>query len=150
MNALNYKISAVFLLTASAVFAQVPPPPQPVPNGPAPVLQELPQVSFGGSVASGQVSGTPLALSLRDALQRGLRYNLGILTNRDIVDTVKAERRRTLSTLLPNLSVGATQTSQQIDLVAFGFNFPGFPKIIGPFGYQNVRAYFEQTVYDRT
>ena len=92
----------------------------------------------------------PLALSLRDAIQRGLRYNLGILTNRDIADTVKAERRRTLSTLLPNLSVGATQTSQQMDLVAFGLNVPGFPTVVGPFGYQNVRAYLEQTVYDRT
>jgi len=101
-------------------------------------------------VAAGQATATPLQLSLRDAIQRGLQYNLGVLSNRDIVDTVRAERRRTLSTLLPNLSVGATQTSQQIDLVAFGFNFPGFPQIIGPFGYQNVRAYFQQTVYDRT
>jgi outer membrane protein TolC len=89
-------------------------------------------------------------LSLREAIRRGLLYNLGVLNNRDVADTVRAERRRTLSTLLPNLSVGATQTSQQNDLVAFGFNFPGFPQIIGPFGYQNVRAFVEQTVYDRT
>jgi len=113
-------------------------------------MQESPQVSFGGSVAAGQVSATPLALSLRDAIQRGLRYNLGILTNRDIVDTVKAERRRTLSTLLPNLSACATQTSQQLDLVAFGLSVSGFPKVVGPYGYQNVRAYLQQTVYDRT
>ncbi|MGA2715195.1 MAG: TolC family protein [Bryobacteraceae bacterium] len=138
------------LLTAGAALAQVPPPPQAVPNGPAPVLMEQPQVSFSGSVATGQVSAMPLALSLRDAIQRGLRYNLGILTNRDIADTVKAERRRTLSTLLPSLSVGATQTSQQIDLVAFGLSLPGIPVVVGPFGYQNVRAYFQQTVYDRT
>jgi len=101
-------------------------------------------------VATGQATATPLRLSLRDAIRRGLQYNLGVLSNRDIVDTVRAERRRTLSTLLPNLSLGATQTSQQINLVAFGFNFPGFPQVIGPFGYQNVRAYFQQTVYDRT
>ncbi len=130
--------------------AQVPPPPQARSNGPAPVLQEQPQVSFGGSVPTGTVSATPLGLSLRDAIQRGLRYNLGILTSRDIADTVKAERRRTLSTLLPNIYAGATQTSQQIDLAAFGFNLPGIPKINGPFGYQNVRGFVEQTVYDRT
>jgi outer membrane protein TolC len=54
--------------------------------------------------------------------------------------------------LLPNLSAGAMQTSQQIDLVAFGLNAPGLPipSVAGPFGYQNVRAYLEQTVYDRT
>jgi len=112
-------------------------------------MQEPYVVSFSGSVAGGQASATPLALSLRDAIQRGLRYNLGILVNGDIVDTVRAERRRALSTLLPNLSVGATQTSQQTDLVAFGISGPGFPAIVGPFGYQNVRAYFEQTVFDR-
>jgi outer membrane protein TolC len=79
----------------------------------------------------------------------GLKYNLGILTNRDVVDVVAAERRRTLSTLLPNLSAGITQNSAQNDLVAFGLNLPGFPKIVGPFGYQNARAYVQQTIYDR-
>lgn len=114
-------------------------------------MQEQPQVFFSGSVPTGQASATTLALSLRDAIQRGLRYNLGILNSHDIADTAKAERRRTLSTLLPNFSVGATQTSQQVDLVAFGFSsFPGIPAVVGPFGYQNVRAYFQQTVYDRT
>ncbi len=137
-------------LIAYEALAQVPPPPQAPPNGPAPVLQEPFQVSYGGSVATGQASATPLDLSLRDAIRRGLQFNLGILTNRDIVDTVRAERQRTLSTLLPNLSAGATQTSQQLDLVAFGFSIPGFPTVVGPFGYQNVRAYLQQTVYDRT
>jgi outer membrane protein TolC len=152
MNVLRSKTWVVFFLTGIAARAQVPPPPEVVVNGPAPVLSEQPQISFSGSVANGQVSAVPLALSLRDAIQRGLRYNLGILTNRDIADTVKAERRRTLSTLLPNLSVGATQTSEQFDLVAFGLSVPvsGFPKVVGPFGYQNVRAYFQQTIYDRT
>src|ERR1700735_964376 len=98
MNALRSKICVLFLMSAGAALAQVPPPPQVVPNGPAPVLTEQPQVSYYGSVATGQVSAMPLALSLRDAIQRGLRYNLGILTNRDIADVVKAERRRTLST----------------------------------------------------
>jgi outer membrane protein TolC len=150
MNAFPHKTPVLFLLAAFAAMAQVPPPPQARPNGPAPVLQEQPQISFSGSVATGAVSATPLALSLRDAIQRGLRYNLGILTSRDIADTVKAERRRTLSTLLPNVYAGAMQTSQQIDLAAFGFNLPGIPTIVGPFGYQNVRGYVEQTVYDRT
>ena len=129
---------------------QVAPPPQVVPNGPAPVVQQQPQIFFNGSLPTGQASATPLDLSLRDAIQRGLRYNLGVLTSRDIADTAKAERRRTLSTLLPNISAGATQTSQQFDLVAFGLNVPGFPAVVGPFGYENVRAYAQQTVFDRT
>ena len=125
MNAFPHKTPVVFLLAALAAMAQAPPPPEARVNGPAPVLQGQPQISFSGSVATGTLSATPLALSLRDAIQRGLRYNLGILTSRDIADTVKAERRKTLSTLLPNVYAGATQTSQQIDLAAFGFNLPG-------------------------
>src|ERR1700749_5091096 len=132
MDAFPHKTPLVFLLAAFAAMAQVPPPPEARLNGPAPVLQAQPHTSFSGSVATGTVSATPVALSLRDAIQRGLRYNLGILTSRDIADTAKAERRRTLSTLLPNVSVGATQTSQQIDLIAFGFNLPNFPAIVGP------------------
>jgi outer membrane protein TolC len=146
---LNFKTSVVTLLASTAALAQVPPPPQAPLNGPAPVLRQQPQISFDGSVPTGTATATRLELTLRDAIRRGLQYNLGVLTNRDLVDTAAADRRRTLSTLLPNLSAGATQTSQQIDLAAFGFNFPGFPLIVGPFGYQNVRAFAEQTVYDR-
>ncbi len=130
--------------------AQLAPPPQPVPNGPAPIVQAPLELSYSGSVPTGQATATPLNLSLRESIRRGLQFNLGVLVNRDIADTARAERRRALSTLLPNLSVGAVQTSQQFDLAAFGFSVPGFPTVVGPFGYQNVRAYASQTVYDRT
>lgn len=147
---MTLKLSVLLPLIACGALAQVPPPPQVTPNGPAPVLQQPLPVYYNGSVPTGPVTATPLDLSLREAIRRGLLYNLGVLSNRDIADTVKAERRRTLSALLPNISAGATQTSQQLDLVAFGLNVPGFPTVVGPFGYQNVRAYFEQTVFDRT
>jgi outer membrane protein TolC len=137
------------LLGNLATWGQVAPPPQPVPNGPPPVITQGPAVSYSGSVPAGQASATPLSLALRDAIQRGLKYNLGILTNRDVVDIAAVERRRTLSTLLPNVSAGATQVSSQIDLVAFGLSLPGFPAVVGPFGYQNVRAFAQQTIYDR-
>jgi outer membrane protein TolC len=139
----------VALLALPAAQSQVAPPPQPVPNGPAPVLQQTSLIDYSGSVPTGQASAMPLALSLRDAIQRGLKYNLGILVNGDLADIASAERRRTLSTLLPTFTAGATQNSLQEDLVAFGFSLPGFPAIIGPFGYQNVRLYAQQTVYDR-
>ncbi|MEP6714864.1 MAG: TolC family protein [Terriglobia bacterium] len=133
----------------TAAWSQVAPPPQPVPNGPAPVLNEPLRATFNGSIPTGQASPTPLSLSLRQAIQMGLKYNLGVLTNRDIVDIAAAQRRRALSTLLPNISAGATQNSAQNDLVAFGLNVPGFPQIVGPFGYENARAYAQQTIYDR-
>jgi len=132
----------------AAALAQVPPPPQPVPNGPPAVLRERPQAIYTGSIPQGQ-PGAPIDLSLREAIRRGLQFNLGVLTNRDLADSARIERRQALSTLLPNVSAGAVQTSQQIDLVAFGLSVPGFPAIVGPFGYENLRAYVQQTVYDR-
>jgi len=149
---LTFRTFVLIPFVVGAAFAQVPPPPQPIPNGPAPVLQQPAQIYYNGSVAAGQASATPLDLTLREAIRRGLQANLGILTNRDVADVAKAERRRALSTLLPQVAVGAIQTSQQIDLAAFGFNvpIPGFSSIVGPFGYQNVAGYVQQTVYDRT
>lgn len=134
----------------SVLLAQVPPPPVPAAGEQPSILRVQPGISYGGSVAQGQANGTALALTLKDAIQRGLQYNLGVLTSRDIAEAAKVERRRALASLLPNVSAGLTQTSQQLDLVAFGFSLPGFPTVIGPFGYENARAYFEQTVYDRT
>ena len=135
-------------LSANRAYPQVPPPPQAVPNGPPLILQQQPQVTFDGSISSGQASAARLSLSLRDAIQRGLQYNIGVLTSGDIVAEIRAERRRNLSTLLPQLYAGATQNSLQQDLAVFGISVPGFPTIVGPYGYQNVRAYFQQTVYD--
>jgi outer membrane protein TolC len=147
---LNFKILVLFPLALGAASAQVAPPPEAVPNGPAPVLQQPPVVYYSGSIPTGQATATPLDLALRDAIQRGLRYNLGILMNGDIAASARDDRRRALSTLLPQIFAGATQTSQQIDLAAFGFTAPGIPTIVGPFGYQNARAYAQQTIYDRT
>ncbi len=149
----EFKIKIRTLVAAFSGFvgawAQVPPPPQPAPNGPPPVLQQRLQVDFSGSLPTGEAASAPLALSLRDAIQRGLKYNLGILVNGDLADIAAVERRRALSTLLPTVSAGATQNSVQEDLVAFGLNLPGIPAIVGPFGYQNARVYAQQTVYDR-
>ncbi|HZL56900.1 MAG TPA: TolC family protein, partial [Bryobacteraceae bacterium] len=147
MNILRLQVAGA--LSAVIAWGQIPPPPQPIPNGPAPVLTKPIQIQYNGSIPSGTASPTVLTLTLRDAIQRGLKYNLGVLTNRDAVDLAAVERRRALSTLLPNLSAGVTQNSAQNNLVAFGFNVPGFPAIVGPFSYQNARAYLQQTVYDR-
>jgi outer membrane protein TolC len=141
---------SVLILVAGACLAQLPPPPQTVASGPPPVIQQgLAGASYAGSVPAGTVSPDALPLSLRDALQRGLRTNLGILTNQDAVDLAAEERRRTLSALLPSAYAGVTQHSLQTDLAAFGLNVPGFPTVVGPFGVEDARAYARQTIYDR-
>ncbi len=48
--------------------------------------------NFKGSVSSGQVSAQPLDLTLDDAMQRGLRTNLGIILSGTQTDSARAQR----------------------------------------------------------
>jgi outer membrane protein TolC len=105
---------------------------------------------FQGSVVSGQPSATPLALSLQDAIARGLKNNLGLLVSDTASRQAHAERVRALSALLPLVGGNISETVQQINLASFGFNFPGAPKVVGPFGVTDLRASASQSVFDYT
>jgi outer membrane protein TolC len=105
---------------------------------------------FQGSAPSGQASPSALSLSLDDAIQRGLKTNLGLLTRENSSTTARAARLRSLSALLPYVSGGLTASEQQINLATFGFRFSGVPQVIGPFGYQDARATSSVTLFDQT
>jgi outer membrane protein TolC len=107
---------------------------------------------FQGSVPMGTASPTPLALTLRDAIDRGLRTNLGLLVSGSASDTARGERLRSLSALLPQVNGTVSETIEQRNLKTIGFNFqfPGvsIPTIVGPFHYTDVRASTSFSVYD--
>ncbi|MBV8819636.1 MAG: TolC family protein, partial [Acidobacteriaceae bacterium] len=103
--------------------------------------------SYQGSVPQGTASATPIPLTLGDAINRGLKANLGLLTSQESSRQVRAERYRALSALLPNVTGTLSMTEQQSNLQALGFlfNFPaglGFsiPHIVGPYSYQSALA----------
>jgi outer membrane protein TolC len=111
--------------------------------------------AFQGSVSSGAPSAQPLALSLDDALQRGLRYNLGAIDSQQTSRQAHGETIAARSQLFPNLSGNLLETVQQVDLAAFGFKFnlppsAGFsiPKVVGPFNYFDLRAALTQRLAD--
>jgi outer membrane protein TolC len=110
------------------------------------------QSQFSGSVPQGALSPQPIKLSLRDAIARGLKANLGVLTSNTADDSARGERLRTLSALLPHLEAGGGETVQQINLETIGFNLhiPGvyIPQIAGPFHYTDVRAYASWEAYN--
>lgn len=99
-------------------------------------LSQLQPSDFQGSVPQGTASATPISLSLEDAIRRGLKANLGILTSQDTSEEVRAQRLSALSALLPKLTGSLSENVQQLNLQTLGISFPGFPKIIGPFSYQ--------------
>lgn len=110
------------------------------------------QNQFLGSVPTGQVTGTPLDLSLKDAFDRALKYNLGVIESGQNTRAAHAVRLRSLDALLPDLSARISGALQQINLKAQGFNLnvPGIriPTIVGPFGVADARAYLSQEVFN--
>lgn len=105
------------------------------------------QDRFAGSVASGTASGTSLPLSLADAIARGMRTNLGALVANQDIRSAQGARGEALSRLLPNITAGISETSEQLNLAAFGFgHFPGISEIVGPFGLTDTRAFLSQPI----
>jgi outer membrane protein TolC len=96
--------------------------------------------SFQGSVASGEVSAQPIELTLDDAMQRGLKTNLGVILSGTQTASARGQKLSQLQTLLPSIDFNAQEAVMQVDLAAQGLRIPGFPTIIGPFGYTDLRA----------
>lgn len=107
------------------------------------------QSPYWGGVPTGTASPTPLDLSLEDAVNRGLRQNLGGLLSDDAISGARGERWRVLSALLPNLTTATSYGVRQNDLKAdIGLDFPGVPHVIGPFGVVDTRGYLDQSIFN--
>jgi outer membrane protein TolC len=117
------------------------------------VLSAQTRNPFAGSVPAGQQTGAALDLSIGDAIDRALKYNLGVVESGQYERTAHAIRLRNLNALLPNLSLRLNESLEQIDPKALGvaINIPGLirtPTSIGPFAVQDVRAYVSQDVFN--
>jgi outer membrane protein TolC len=124
---------------AAAQSSVVPPPTLPSPPS---------ATDFQGSVPQGQASGQTIDLSLDDAMQRGLQTNLGIILSSTQTAGARAARLSQLQSLLPGVDFSAKEAVMQTDLPAEGLRIPGFPKVIGPFGYVDIRASLSWSVID--
>jgi len=121
----------------SAAGAQVPSVPNPTSPTPS---------SYQGSVPTGEATTQTIELSLDDAVQRGLKANLGIILSGTQTASVRGEKLTELQSLLPSVDFKGTESVQQVDLAAQGLRIPGFPTIIGPFGYTDLRAYLSWSI----
>jgi outer membrane protein TolC len=96
--------------------------------------------SYQGSVTSDKATADTLALTLDDAVQRGLKNNLGLLLSGTQTANSRGQRLQDLQALLPDIDASAKESLQQVDLAAEGLKIPGFPTIIGPYGYTDLRV----------
>jgi outer membrane protein TolC len=106
--------------------------------------------SFQGGVPQGEVSSQRLELSLDDAILRGLRNNLGVILSGTQTAGARGQRLSQLQNLLPDVELNTKQAVQQVDLAALGLRAAGFPRIIGPFGYIDIRGNLTWSLLDLT
>ncbi len=153
------------LLAAAPVRAQFGPP-----AGGASAGSRAVQLSVGGtspgnvqgSLPSGEtVTEQALPMSLSEAIQRGLKYNLSAVASANAQREANAARMSARAQMRPDFSGDLREAAQQTNLAAAGLNFsslptvPGvtgfsFPSIVGPYHYFDVRASVTQSVADMT
>jgi len=109
------------------------------------------QSNFSGSVPGKFVPGS-LPISLQDAIDRGLKQNLGALLSSQDVTAARGSRWQELSALLPHVTATPLVDVSQVNLKEFGFNFNfsgvNIPSVVGPFAYFDARAFVNQQLFD--
>jgi outer membrane protein TolC len=93
----------------------------------------------GSLVKQAPVPGV-LALTLDQAIHMGLQYNLGLVLSGTNAGSARAQQLQQLQALLPTVTGTAKESAQQTNLRAEGLSIPGFPTIIGPYAYTDIRA----------
>ena len=106
------------------------------------------QNPFAGSVPEGKATSEVLPLAFKDAIERGLRNNLGLLLQSDSTLAARGQKWKDLSDLLPNLTTGTSENLAQNNLAAQGIRFPGVPLIVGPYGFFDTRAYLSLSLFN--
>jgi outer membrane protein TolC len=109
------------------------------------------QNTFAGSVPSKPAPGV-LQISLLDAIDRGLKQNLGLLLSSAETQSARGQRWQQLSALLPHVSAGPYVDVSKINLTELGFLFtiPGvnLPTTVGPYSYFDARVDVSQSLLD--
>jgi outer membrane protein TolC len=102
---------------------------------------------FLGSVPTGTATNKVVHLSLRDAINLALRYNLGRIETAENARIARGQRLRALSALLPQITAGAAENVEQFSSATLGINVPQIPRVNGPFSYSTAQATASQTLF---
>jgi outer membrane protein TolC len=107
---------------------------------------------FSGSVPTKPVSGR-ISLSLQDAIDLGLKHNLGLMLSRAETRAARGQRWQELSALLPRVTAGPYVAESKVNLAQVGLgkaaaNVFHISPEVGPFSYFDARAAVNQTIFD--
>lgn len=107
---------------------------------------------FSGSVPEKLVPGR-MPLSLQEAINLGLKHNLGLLLSSADTRAARGERWQELSALLPHVAADPFIADSKINLAQVGLgnaaaNVFHISPSVGPFSYFDARAAFSQSLFD--
>jgi outer membrane protein TolC len=106
------------------------------------------QGSFSGSTADGTSTGGVLSLTLHEALGRGMRFNLGTISEGAAVMQAQGQRQVARSSLLPNLNAAISEEFERVNLRTMGVESNTFP-LTATFNFFDARAArLNQSVFD--
>jgi outer membrane protein TolC len=103
-----------------------------------------------GSIPSGPTTNLVLRLTLSEAINGAVRYNLGAIESDENTRAARGQRLLALSHLLPQVSAGINENVDQVNLTALGLGAvktPGIPAIAGPFSYSTASASLSQSLF---
>jgi outer membrane protein TolC len=133
---------------------------QSVPADSASIVKTSSSIQVQGALAgsirrTGEQSFSGM-LSLRDAIQRGLEYNLSAVGLVNAIRQAEGQRAVARSALRPTITGEVRDAEQRVNLAALGVTFdvpvPGFslPQAVGPFNVVDLRATVSQRIIDMT
>jgi len=92
-----------------------------------------------------------MPLSLQDAIDRGLKQNLGVLLSSTDIRSARGQRWEQLSELLPHVTAAPYVAASEINLAQLGFTSlagVNIPPSVGPFSYFDARVTVTQSLFD--
>jgi outer membrane protein TolC len=151
----GYELSRTFLVVGVLLYGVAPSLAQtdttPSSSTPGQAIPGTTGVSpFSGSVPAQLVPGV-MPLSLQDAMDRGLKQNLGLLLSNTDTRAARGQRWEQLSALLPHATAAPSETASEINLPELGLtSLDGItiPASIGPFSYFDARVNVTQSLFD--
>jgi len=110
---------------------------------------------YATSAVAPDARGGVLSLTIEDAIQRGLRYNLGAISAHVQRESTQSLLGGTRSSLLPSVSVSLSENVDKADLAAEGFDASSlpsigsyFPSVIGPFHFYSAEGQVSYNPFD--
>ena len=130
---------AILLSSVVPLWAQAPGPAQPTPDlpaAPAPTAEAIAayQRTLPAGVKVESSTGSPMPLTIDEAISRAVKQNLQVELSRQNERRVKGLQSTTINALLPTLQAQGYTNTQEINLAAMGFKPQALAPLLASFG----------------